>query len=302
MSEARSTDDHYVTLGVAPRCEAVVIRVAYIALMRLHHPDKNSSPASSERAQAITTAFAVLGDVEKRQQYDWARRRAAEESELPPSFRLTRVHYGLIAASVVALVAMPLAFMQVPQRIADPVVRSPTERAARAVPQSLPARPKTIQIASAPAVKVPNPAPTRDPPAAIAEQALVKQPKLENPSRVATLAPRAPLTPLESPRAVTTTKVVKQAAVANTKCASARPGADTVVCNNNNLAALDQLAETFHGQSLKAGNVFKRAVLLDARKDFLGRREACHSETCLRTAYQRHMRDIAKIMEGKQPN
>ena len=63
MSETPVTVDHYATLGVSPKAEDVVIRAAYLALMRRYHPDKDGSPESSERAQAIIAAFAVLGDI-----------------------------------------------------------------------------------------------------------------------------------------------------------------------------------------------------------------------------------------------
>ncbi len=305
MSEAQATDDHYATLGVAPRSEAVVVRAAYLALMRLYHPDKSSSSESSERAQAITAAFAVLGDVEKRLKYDWDRRRAAEELALKSPPRLTKVHYGFIATSVLALALVPIAFTQAPQRTADPIAQRAAESPARTGPRSLPASSKELRVASGPAVAKPISRPTPDPtamPDAIADRVTTQESKLEKAPRVTAPPPRATLTPLERPRVATRTKVIQPMATASTKCDSARPGADTEVCNNDNLAALDRLAATFHGQSLEAGNAAKRAALVDARKGFLSRREACRSEPCLRSAYLRHMREISRIIENKQPN
>lgn len=163
MSDAQATVDHYATLGVAPRSEAAVIRAAYLALMRLYHPDKNSLSKSPERAQAITAAYAVLGDVDKRLKYDWARRRAAEELARASRRRQTNLHYGLIAASVLTLAIVPLALNWVPQKTtvtnAQPITALPT----RAPFQSVPAGSKQLGSSSAPAVVVPRSGLVRSP-------------------------------------------------------------------------------------------------------------------------------------------
>ena len=67
------TPDHYAILGVSPTSEDVVIRAAYLALMRRYHPDRNSSAEAAERAQAITNAYAVLGNWSRRSDYDLKR-------------------------------------------------------------------------------------------------------------------------------------------------------------------------------------------------------------------------------------
>ncbi len=64
------TPDHYAALGLNPTCDEAVIREVYLALMREYHPDKNPSLAAAERARAITAAYAVLGDPDKRLSYD----------------------------------------------------------------------------------------------------------------------------------------------------------------------------------------------------------------------------------------
>ena len=67
------TPDHYATLGVSPTSEDVVIRAAYLALMRRYHPDRNSSAEAAERAQAITHAYQVLSNWRRRSEYDLKR-------------------------------------------------------------------------------------------------------------------------------------------------------------------------------------------------------------------------------------
>jgi molecular chaperone DnaJ len=63
--------DYYEILGVSPEASADEIKKAYRKLAHLHHPDKNSGDTSAEeRFKEIGEAYAVLGDVEKRQNYD----------------------------------------------------------------------------------------------------------------------------------------------------------------------------------------------------------------------------------------
>ncbi len=62
--------DYYQTLGVSRTSEDVVIRAAYLALMRRYHPDTNPSSTAAERVREITTAYEVLSDKDKRAAYD----------------------------------------------------------------------------------------------------------------------------------------------------------------------------------------------------------------------------------------
>jgi curved DNA-binding protein CbpA len=65
--------DLYAVLGVAPDCEDFVIQAAYRALMRRYHPDTNSDPEAAQKAQAINDAYAVLGNSQRRANYDSSR-------------------------------------------------------------------------------------------------------------------------------------------------------------------------------------------------------------------------------------
>ncbi len=75
---ADANPDHYKVLGVSPEADAAVIRAAYLALVRKHHPD-GASPidraAAEQRTKEINAAFAVIGDEARRSKYDEARRR-----------------------------------------------------------------------------------------------------------------------------------------------------------------------------------------------------------------------------------
>jgi len=59
--------DHYRKLGVSKNASADDIKKAYRKLASQHHPDKGGDTATF---QTIQTAYDVLGDQEKRSQYD----------------------------------------------------------------------------------------------------------------------------------------------------------------------------------------------------------------------------------------
>ncbi len=69
--EASVAADYYETLGVDRTADAAEIKRAYRKLARRYHPDVNpDDPDAEKRFKEIQEAYAVLSDVEKRQQYD----------------------------------------------------------------------------------------------------------------------------------------------------------------------------------------------------------------------------------------
>ena len=63
--------DFYKVLGVAKDASAADIKKAYRKLARANHPDSNpGDKAAEERFKAIAEAYDVVGDEEKRKQYD----------------------------------------------------------------------------------------------------------------------------------------------------------------------------------------------------------------------------------------
>jgi molecular chaperone DnaJ len=70
--------DYYKTLGVAKNASQAEIKKAYRKLAQKHHPDANPGDGSAEdRFKEISAAYDVVGDEEKRKQYDQVREMAA---------------------------------------------------------------------------------------------------------------------------------------------------------------------------------------------------------------------------------
>lgn len=75
--------DFYKILGVDTTATDEEIRSAYRKLTRTAHPDANpDNPDAEERFKAITAAYNILGDREKRSEYDQLRRRATVSAGL----------------------------------------------------------------------------------------------------------------------------------------------------------------------------------------------------------------------------
>jgi molecular chaperone DnaJ len=66
--------DYYAILGVAEDASQKEITKAYRKLARENHPDTNKDPAAEERFKDVSAAYDVVGDAEKRKEYDEVRR------------------------------------------------------------------------------------------------------------------------------------------------------------------------------------------------------------------------------------
>src|SRR5215469_7948914 len=63
--------DPYEVLGIAKTASEAEIKKAFRALAKKHHPDKHAGDAAAQkRFQEISGAYDILGDKEKRAQYD----------------------------------------------------------------------------------------------------------------------------------------------------------------------------------------------------------------------------------------
>src|SRR5215212_2335303 len=66
--------DYYAVLGVPASATQDELKKQYRKLAAKHHPDKNpNDPKAAERFKDISEAYQVLGDAERRKQYDQMR-------------------------------------------------------------------------------------------------------------------------------------------------------------------------------------------------------------------------------------
>ncbi|MEK6900638.1 MAG: DnaJ domain-containing protein [Nanoarchaeota archaeon] len=66
-----TSPDHYRTLGLSHTVTLDEIKIRYRQLAKEYHPDRNSgSKVAEERFRAVTQAYEVLSDPEKRAQYN----------------------------------------------------------------------------------------------------------------------------------------------------------------------------------------------------------------------------------------
>lgn len=77
--------DYYDILGVAPDADKAAIKKAYRRLARKYHPDVSSEHEAEAQFKAVSEAYEVLGNDERRAEYDQLRKYGSKgESFTPP--------------------------------------------------------------------------------------------------------------------------------------------------------------------------------------------------------------------------
>lgn len=64
------SNDLYKVLGVSKSATASELKSAYRKLALQYHPDKNKSKEAEEKFKEINQAYEILGNEQKRKQYD----------------------------------------------------------------------------------------------------------------------------------------------------------------------------------------------------------------------------------------
>lgn len=112
--------DYYEILQVSPNAEQSVIEAAYRRLAREYHPDVNKNLDASERMRCLNEAFEVLGNPEKRAEYDRRRKtqtggvRPQPPPASPPQQNSTKYSLrrlaagGVVSLAVLAIVLWPI--------------------------------------------------------------------------------------------------------------------------------------------------------------------------------------------------
>jgi len=289
------TPDHYATLGLSRTSEDVVVRAAYLALMRRYHPDRNPSPEAAAQARAIAAAYAVLGDPERRSEYD--RMRAEGEWAMVPPERPAGLPRGAFAAASMALLALLVSLVvwsplplpdPAPPRQGRPAEAPRTGPDAAARPDPPPIARPDEPLPEPPRSSPPPPAP--EPPAASAASPAPRPTPRPEPAS-------APVRPAAArpPAAQVTASGEKP----SFNCSIARTRGEMAVCKNPNLTNLDRQQALLYAQSWSRADADKRAQLIQTRERFIARRDACRSDACTSGAYLARMREVSEIMTGK---
>jgi curved DNA-binding protein CbpA len=300
------TPDHYAVLGLTPTSQDVVIRAAYVALARLYHPDVNPSAEAAAHTRAINEAYAVLGDPERRAEYDKQRMEAAWVPDRPIKRRSPSALFAAAAISVLALVAFLFVREPLPSRdqpfgipygagdemaglepapptsVLDPqsgLRQAPGQnRAANEL--QLPLPPPMARFASKPA-PAPPPAPVADaaPPAA----------------RRSAPAPAPKTTPVPVATPVVS-QPVNYPPKPSFSCRFARTRGEIAVCRNSTLAGLDRQQAILYSQSWGRADGEKRTKLLRTHQKFVSRRDGCRSDKCTSAVYLARLKEVNSIM------
>jgi hypothetical protein len=106
---------YYQLLNLSPDATASEIRRAFYVLAKLYHPDKNNSPEAEVIFKSILQAYEVLGDPEKRNQYDCLTNSYSQcfpddfyDTHLPSFFLGTLLGNIFIYGASVGIIVCPL--------------------------------------------------------------------------------------------------------------------------------------------------------------------------------------------------
>ena len=308
---------------MVPWAEDAVVRAAYLALMRVYHPDRNKDPEAELRVREITGAFAVLGDSAKRAAYDALPSVGHDRGTAQEWFGADRSSHLSIRNLLIASLALALTLsLAVAAWTGSP---SP-KRSRTALANSARAQ---VRVAESGATHVSTPghlpaaqkgvlAPVHNPhvvslgtntppitPLGQAGDAFTKQSNRQNPPVPTRQIPQAVVSKTRAP---TPTPIAADrpagTAIESTAITSCRAGSSTVdegECTDDRQAQIERIATGFLKQSIEHSDWHKQQLLLSARNRFATTRTLCRSNDCVTDAYLRQIRDVTEIMQGGTP-
>ena len=290
---------HYRTLGVDPEADPVAIRSAYLALMRRYHPDGGGAEADPALAQAVTAAWDVLRDPERRAAYDETRQARFQPGGViatGPRVRggaAGRNLFLLLAAGTIGLgwwalgqpqlvtaprMAATEATASAP--FAEPDIRPGEDRAA--MRRRIAVEEPVSEASGEPEVERPV---MTAPPLAVSEPARLPMRSVEVEE-----TQRRPAERVAGPSAGQRAEVRTASASAAAAPSPASPPID--------LAPLERHLQILTDQSFRFGTEAKKARLTTTGETFLTRLRGCDSDVCKRDAYLRRNAEIGEIMRN----
>lgn len=288
----------YRILDVDPYAEPVVIRSAYLALMRRYHPDQAGGDSDPRRAQEIGAAYEVLRDPDRRAAYDAGRIATVGPVAGAVALPEARVRGGALGRN--AFIGLALATAGLAWWGLDRTAPAP-------MPATAPARqePKVAQadVAVAPPTRKEEEVDLPPPPPVIEEELappVVVDVPLPMVAEVARARPEQ--RPEQRPeRKVAARRAVAQPVVARRAIAQpAERSATTMPARSEpeavDLTGLERHLRLLTDQSVRAGTGEERARIFATSGAFVARLNACASQACSRDAYLARNQEVAAIM------
>ena len=114
MFQSGEAKDYYAILQVHPLAEPEVIEAAYRRLSRKYHPDVSTQAGAAQRMRELNEAFDVLGDPDRRRDYDRRRPILGRPASAPMPAGLSGLlnslprYIGLVALVILCVRLLPL--------------------------------------------------------------------------------------------------------------------------------------------------------------------------------------------------
>jgi curved DNA-binding protein CbpA len=299
--------DYYAALGVTPTTDHVVIRAAYLALMRRYHPDVNPSQAAAERTRAVIAAYKILGDPERRADYDSFL--ASSVGGPPPLTGSQRRTFGPAAFAVFVLLLMAGVTGVWFQRPSEQLPQSGAVEAVAVRKDRIAPNTELAQLPAPapdqPAPALARPAPDVPAPSAVAPPQFVPAAPIPAPAQPARVPAPAAAPPAAAPAPVAPrarpSAPSKSFVTASVNCSFARRSWETAICTDRDLAGLDRHLALFYNQSWRNADAAKRERMARSGYQFVARRDECRSDTCVRSAYLERVKEVALILSSGAP-